>query len=63
MNNHTEENTLNSKPKNRIKTQILAEIAIFTALGTALSLIPIFHLPNGGSITLGAMVPILWLAL
>jgi thiamine transporter len=65
MNNHTEENTLNSKPKHIpiSKTQILAEIAIFTALSTVLSFIIIFRLPNGGSITLGAMVPMLWLAL
>ena len=61
--NNKKENTLNFKPKPRIKTQILAEIAIFTALGTALSLITVFRLPNGGSITMGAMVPMLWLAL
>ncbi len=65
MNNHIEENTLNSKPKHIpiSKTQILAEIAIFTALGTVLSIIAVIHLPNGGSITLGSMVPMLWLAM
>jgi thiamine transporter len=57
------DNTLNFKPKSSIRTQIIAEIAVFTALSTALSLIAIVHLPNGGSITAGAMVPMLWLAL
>jgi thiamine transporter len=46
-----------------ISTRILAEIAIFVALATALSFIIIFQLPEGGAITLGSMVPILWLAL
>lgn len=44
-------------------SRVLAEIAIFVALATALSLIVIFQLPEGGSITLGSMVPILWLSL
>jgi thiamine transporter len=46
-----------------ISTRILAEIAIFVALATALSFIIIFQLPEGGAITLGSMLPILWLAL
>jgi thiamine transporter len=45
------------------KSRVLAEIAIFVALATALSLIIIFQLPEGGSITLASMVPIIWLAL
>ncbi|MDR0373158.1 MAG: energy-coupled thiamine transporter ThiT [Nitrososphaerota archaeon] len=57
------ENTLNFKPKNRIRTQILAEIAIFTALGVALSIITFIVFPQGGSITAGTRVPMLWLAL
>ena len=43
--------------------KVLAEIAIFTALATALSTIVIYIMPQGGSITLASMVPILWLAL
>ena len=43
--------------------KVLAEIAIFTALATALSLIVIYVMPQGGSITLASMVPIIWLAL
>jgi thiamine transporter len=45
------------------KSRVLAEIAIFVALSTALSFIIIFQLPQGGSITLASMVPIIWLAL
>jgi thiamine transporter len=50
----------NHKPKTSL---ILAEIAIFVALGTALSFIIVYTLPQGGSITAGSMVPIIWLAL
>jgi thiamine transporter len=55
--------TLTKKPVNpnsHRATRVLAEIAIFTALATVLSLIIIYP---GGSITLASMVPILWLAL
>jgi thiamine transporter len=44
-------------------TLIIAEIAIFVSLATALSFIIVYTLPQGGSITLGSMVPIIWLAL
>ncbi|MDR0797215.1 MAG: energy-coupled thiamine transporter ThiT [Nitrososphaerota archaeon] len=43
--------------------KILAEVAIFIALATALSMIPGWHLPQGGSVTYASMVPLLWLAL
>jgi thiamine transporter len=36
---------------------------MFVALATVLSNIKIFEMPQGGSVTLGSMVPILWLAL
>jgi thiamine transporter len=44
-------------------TRILAEIIIFVALATALSFVVVYTLPQGGSITAGSMVPIIWLAL
>ncbi len=61
----------NSKLKNRISKflvpfrnpKVLAEMAIFTALATVLSTIVIYVMPQGGSITLASMVPILWLSL
>jgi thiamine transporter len=43
--------------------RVLAEMTIFIALATALSFIIIYTLPQGGSITLASMVPIIWLAL
>jgi thiamine transporter len=43
--------------------KVLAEIAIFTALSTVLSMIVVYVMPQGGSITLASMVPIIWLAL
>jgi len=55
--NHTN-HTHNTKT-----TLILAEISVFVALATALSFIIVYTLPQGGAITAGSMVPILWLAL
>jgi thiamine transporter len=64
------ENTLNSEYSSEFKNQqsfknprVLAEMAIFTALATVLSTIVIYVMPQGGSITLASMVPIIWLAL
>lgn len=56
----------NSKPKNYKSfstSKVLAESAIFISLSTALSLIIVYTLPQGGSITLASMVPLVWLAL
>src|SRR5438093_12003538 len=46
-----------------VPVKILAEMASAVALSGALSLITIFTLPQGGSITLASMVPILLFAL
>ncbi len=43
--------------------RVLAEMAIFTALSTVLSTIVIYVMPQGGSITLASMVPMIWLAI
>jgi thiamine transporter len=56
-------NNTTIKPKTEYRTQIFAEIAIFTALSTALSLITFVVFPQGGSVTAGSMVPMVWLAL
>jgi len=51
------------KNKNKYKNpKILAEASIFIALATVLSMIA-WHMPQGGSVTLASMVPVLWLAL
>jgi len=49
--------------KTTSSTKIIAEVVSFVALATALSYIKVFSLPQGGSVTAGSMVPILWLAL
>ncbi len=57
-------NTSEYKNQNSFRNpKVLAETAIFIALATALSLIVVYTLPQGGSITAASMVPILWLAL
>ncbi|MEM4704675.1 MAG: energy-coupled thiamine transporter ThiT, partial [Candidatus Bathyarchaeia archaeon] len=45
------------------QTRILAEIIIFAALSAGLYAIRPYSLPYGGSITLGSMIPVMWLAL
>jgi len=47
----------------KVQTKILAEMATAVALAYALSLIVPFRLPQGGSITVVSMVPIMWFAL
>ncbi len=51
------------KEREASQTRILAELAVFVALSAALSSIRLITLPNGGSITLGGMIPVLWFAL
>ena len=45
------------------QTKILAEIVVFSALSAVLYVIRPFTLPYGGSVTLGSMVPTMWLSL
>lgn len=50
------------------ETKIFAEMIVFIALAEALYIVskfylPFLHLPEGGSITLGSMVPLIWFAL
>ena len=58
--NKSESTSIN---EHKVATKVLAEIALFVALATALSFIIVYTLPQGGSITAGSMVPIIWLAL
>jgi len=52
-----------NKSKQNFETKILAEIIVFAALSAVLYIIRPFSLPYGGSITLGSMVPVMWLSL
>ena len=52
-----------SEVKTRFQTRVFSEIIIFVSLATALSFIIVYALPQGGSITLASMVPIIWLSL
>lgn len=49
----------------RIPTKILAEMSVIIALSFILkdTLPPIYELPQGGSITIAGLVPLLWFAL
>lgn len=49
--------------ENSSKTKILVEIAVFAALSAVLYAVRPFTLPFGGSITLGSMVPVMWVSL
>jgi thiamine transporter len=61
--NQINKTNLLNRIKEAFSTKILAEIITFVALATALSFITFTVLPQGGSVTAGSMVPILWLAL
>lgn len=52
-----------NESKRSSETKVLAEIIVFAALSSALYVIRPFSLPYGGSVTLGSMVPVMWLAL
>ncbi len=49
--------------KKYFSTRALTEAAIVVALSAVLSFIKIYHLPQGGSITAGSMVPLIWISL
>ncbi|WP_125153382.1 energy-coupled thiamine transporter ThiT [Clostridium rectalis] len=49
--------------KIKLNTKIICEIGIMLALATVLKLCRIYHFPQGGSVTIGSMVPILLMSL
>jgi thiamine transporter len=49
--------------KVKFTTSIITNVGVALALGTVLKMVKFFQLPNGGSATLGSMVPILLIAL
>ncbi|NEI39176.1 energy-coupled thiamine transporter ThiT, partial [Rhizobium leguminosarum] len=48
--------------KIKFTTKLVAQVGVVLALSTVLSLFKIYKLPQGGSVTLGSMVPILLIA-
>lgn len=50
-------------PQNRSTLSVLVETAVMVALAVVLSQITLFHMPQGGTVTPGSMVPILLVAL
>ncbi|MGQ9565868.1 MAG: energy-coupled thiamine transporter ThiT [Candidatus Bathyarchaeales archaeon] len=49
--------------KKQFETKVLAEIIVVVALSGVLYSLRPFSMPFGGSVTLGSMVPVMWLAL
>lgn len=49
--------------KIELTTRIMSNIGIMLALATVLKVFRLYHLPQGGSVTMGSMIPILLLAL
>ena len=52
-----------SENKILFQTKVISEIVAVIALSAALSYVKVFSLPQGGSVTAGSMVPIIWLSL
>lgn len=52
-----------NESRTNFEAKVLAEVIVFAALSAALYTIRPFSLPYGGSITLGSMVPVMWLSL
>lgn len=48
--------------KVKIDTRMVTQIGVALALATVLKVFRLYHLPQGGSITLGSMIPILLMA-
>ena len=48
--------------KIKFTPQLIARIGIALALATILKMLRLYHFPQGGSITLGSMIPILLIA-
>lgn len=49
--------------KVKFNTRLITQISIMLALATVLNLFKLYTLPNGGSVTIGSMVPIILMAL
>jgi len=63
LNQNSERRSILSPRDEILQVKLLAEVAVMVALSGALYSIQIYHLPQGGSVTLASMVPIFLLAL
>lgn len=54
---------MKTKMKTKMSTRMIVEGGILVGLAVVLSMLKVFQMPNGGSITLGSMVPILFFAM
>ncbi|HKM60151.1 MAG TPA: energy-coupled thiamine transporter ThiT [Candidatus Bathyarchaeia archaeon] len=61
--NQSKSDNINIKSNTIFQTKILAEIAVFSALSAVLYALRPFSLPYGGAVTLGSMVPTMWLSI
>ena len=61
--NQSKSDNINVKSNTIFQTKILAEIAVFSALSAVLYALRPFSLPYGGAVTLGSMVPTMWLSI
>ena len=48
--------------KIKLTTKILVNISLMLALATVLHFLRLYHFPQGGSVTLGAMIPLLMIS-
>ena len=61
--NQPKSDNITVKSNTMFQTKILAEIAVFSALSAVLYALRPFSLPYGGAVTLGSMVPTMWLSI
>jgi thiamine transporter len=54
---------MKTEQKTTIGTRVLVEAAFMIGLASVLSTVKVYEAPYGGSVTLGSMIPILYLAL
>lgn len=54
--------TFISISKVKLTTKVMVQVAIAIALGTVLKMFRIIQMPMGGSVTLGSMIPIIFIA-
>ncbi|MCL2045493.1 MAG: energy-coupled thiamine transporter ThiT [Oscillospiraceae bacterium] len=55
--------TNNTKTMRQSKTRTTTESALLIALATILGMFAVFKLPNGGSVTIGSMIPIMLISM